>query len=835
MTLTHTRSLHWPELITALVCMALAAALALHYPLGLLLALVGVVAAAALAMRWWTRTPALLALMPLLGFAPWSGWITFEEMDLLVLSVAAGGYAALALNLAPRERLPAWRHELSYSGPVLMLILLFAATSLLAMQRGFTDAGGFSFGWWQGYLEPMNSLRNVKSYFLALILVPLWLRAAKVEPHKQSEALLWAMVAACVGMSLAAVWERQAFTGLLNFSSDYRTTALFWEMHVGGAAFDGALALVMPFVILALLRQRSPLGFAALMGVAVLGLYACLTTFSRGVYLAIPAGMAVMLWLRGAQWRRASQQKVLDIKPLLSVPSAAKLGALALVLCFGLGAMHMFASSGYRGLLALLGSMMILLTMPSSQWLPSRSQRVVGTLMGALLGFLATGVATALAVYLPKAAYVSYSLAFFIALIARRLNQPGEVRPVQSCLMSALWFWVLFSTVLVADSWGGSGARGDALDVVVPLSAAWLIMLIWPVLWPFKALGSLGWRQRGLVFSALIVIGATVGVLGGGVYLRDRMSTAAEDLDVRLKHWRQGMSMLDTPQQLLLGKGAGRYVASMFFEGPLPDRIGDYRLQAQGNESWLRLTGIHQPTGGGALVRVSQRIAAPEGRLRFEARVRVTDKLESLVVEVCEKHLLYTAACVNRGLEIKPQAAGDGSGNSSVGWQQVQLDMGLAPPMGGDLLTPRMVTFSMAAGRQAGSMDIDSASLSDERGELLTNGNFANGMSHWFFSSDRNHLPWHIKNMALHVWFEQGLLGLLALAALVLLALLRLSFGRGRDQPLAPALAGAIIGFLCVGAFDSLLDVPRVALAFFALLLFSLGLRALPGTVAERA
>jgi len=807
--------------------MALALVLALHYPLSHSLALAGVLAAAAVSMRWWTRTPALLALMPVLGFAPWSGWLVFEEMDMLVLAVAAGAYAALAFRQPPTERLPAWRHELSYSGPVLVLLLLFVGTSLLSMQRGFADAGGFQFGWWQGYLEPLNSLRNVKAYFLALLLVPLWTRAAAVQPQAQSEALMWGMVGSCVLMSLAALWERQAFTGLLNFSSDYRTTALFWEMHVGGAAFDGALALSMPFVLMALLRQHSPLGFAALMGVAVLGLYACLTTFSRGVYLAVPVGMIVMLGLRGAQWRRASQQKVLDIKPLLSVPGPAKIGALALVLCFGLGALHMFSSSGYRGLLALLGSMMILLTMPSSQWLPSRGQRIVGTIMGALLALLATGVATALAIYLPKAAYVSYSVAFFAALVARRLNQPGQARPVQSCLMSALWFWVLFSTVLVADSWGGSGARDDALAVAAPLGLGWLAMLIWPQFWPFKILGSMGWRQRGLVFSALVVIGATVGVLGGGVYLRDRMSAAAEDLDTRLTHWRQGVSMLSGPQDLWLGKGAGRYVASEFFEGPLKDRIGDYRLQEDGHESWLRLAGMHQPTGGGEMLRVSQRISAPRGPVHFEARVRV-DKPVNLGLEVTEKHLLYSDAYIGRNLSIKPLPDGGG-------WQRVQVDFGPASGMGGDWFAPKLIVFSIIMDDPDGKADIDSMSLTDSRGELLSNGNFSQGLAHWFFSSDRNHLPWHIKNMALHVLFEQGVLGLAVLAGLVLLVLLRLSFGRGRDQPLAPAMAGAIVGFLCVGAFDSLLDVPRVGWAFFVLLLFSLGLRALPGAVAERA
>jgi len=35
--------------------------------------------------------------------------------------------------------------------------------------------------------------------------------------------------------AISTIWERTAFTGLLNFSSDYRTTGMFWEMHVGGA------------------------------------------------------------------------------------------------------------------------------------------------------------------------------------------------------------------------------------------------------------------------------------------------------------------------------------------------------------------------------------------------------------------------------------------------------------------------------------------------------------------------------------------------------------------------------------------------------------------------
>ena len=100
--------------------------------------------------------------------------------------------------------------------------------------------------------------------------------------------------------SLGALWERWVYTGLLDFSTDYRTTSLFWEMNVGGASLDGALALSLPFALLWAMRERRPLRFLGALAVLLLAFYASLTTFSRGVYLAVPLGMA--LSAGGARW-----------------------------------------------------------------------------------------------------------------------------------------------------------------------------------------------------------------------------------------------------------------------------------------------------------------------------------------------------------------------------------------------------------------------------------------------------------------------------------------------------------------------------------------------------
>ncbi len=99
---------------------------------------------------------------------------------------------------------------------------------------------------------------------------------------------------------LAVLWERAAYPGLWDFTQRYRTTALFWEMHVGGAAIDAYLALSMPFAAWALWRARTPGPWAAAAVLALLAAYACLTTFSRGTYLAVGLSLIVLgLWLLG--------------------------------------------------------------------------------------------------------------------------------------------------------------------------------------------------------------------------------------------------------------------------------------------------------------------------------------------------------------------------------------------------------------------------------------------------------------------------------------------------------------------------------------------------------
>jgi len=240
---------------------------------------------------WLWLVPACL---PWLNFSPWTGWLVFEEFDILLLGTLAGGYARLAWDRPADPKNTAWqtRH---------WLVVLVLLSGLLALWRGVADAGGWSFDWFANYSDALNSWRVFKSLGFAVLLIPLLRRELSIAPELAPATLAIGVVSGLTLVVLASLWERVAFPGLLNFSNPYRTVALFWEMHVGGAAIDSYLAMTAPFVVWALYATRRPAQWLGLALLAFWGGYICLTTFARGVYLAVLAPLlllAFLLWLQ---------------------------------------------------------------------------------------------------------------------------------------------------------------------------------------------------------------------------------------------------------------------------------------------------------------------------------------------------------------------------------------------------------------------------------------------------------------------------------------------------------------------------------------------------------
>ena len=296
--------------LLCLACLTFGAWLAWHHPLAPRAVLVAFFAwSVVVAWRpglWLFVVPAVL---PCMNFAPWTGWIVVEEFDLLVLGVAVGGYARWAATLAAAWPVAARQPGSPWRTAFVGAALLFGLATLVGLGRGVWAAGDLgppASGWFQGYSDALNSWRVFKSVAWAALLWPLLRREVRFDRDGAVRRLATGMCAGLTIVTLAVVWERAAYPGLWDFALPYRTTALFWEMHVGGAAIDAYLALATPFVAWALWSARSQLRWGGAAMLALLTGYACLTTFSRGVYFAVAAPLALLVFVLGV--RAASKQ-----------------------------------------------------------------------------------------------------------------------------------------------------------------------------------------------------------------------------------------------------------------------------------------------------------------------------------------------------------------------------------------------------------------------------------------------------------------------------------------------------------------------------------------------
>lgn len=266
---------------------------------------------------WWGLT-VLLGLLPVASLSIWSGWRVTDEFDVLVLLVLGGGYlhevggarqrvtrlhppASVALDVLPRVR---WLLWMAWAG----VWVTWAASAY----RGWLDAGGSNpdllFG---GYEGAGNVWRVAKSMVGLLLLAP-WLHALYRRDTQRTmdsvqSGILWSLGLVCA----LAVWERAVYIGLWDLRSDYRTTAWFWEMHVGGGAIDVFLALTAPFAWWSLWRARTLAQWAVAAMLLVVLVYVVITTYSRGL-AGVFAGGSVLFWVLAGRLSAAQDRASLS-------------------------------------------------------------------------------------------------------------------------------------------------------------------------------------------------------------------------------------------------------------------------------------------------------------------------------------------------------------------------------------------------------------------------------------------------------------------------------------------------------------------------------------------
>ena len=745
-------------------------------------------------MRWSIALPAMLALLPIVGLAPRTGWLTFEEFDLLILATSAGGYAHAALRPHASATRGA-RDRPTLSIVSIGLIVLFLASTVIALERGIVGAGGLRFGWFQGYNDPLNSLRIFKSFAWAVLISPLLL--AELRKPGGIDRIGIGITAALGLGALAVLQERLAFTGLLDFSDDYRVTGSFWEMHVGGAALDGFLALTIPFAVREALRHAHWSRFVFGASVLALATYACLITFSRGVYLAVPLSLLLLTAL-------VFQRQRLDRRTLWQVLAKGATFAIIVAAC----GFIVFREGGYRAVIAAFA------VLASTIAVDDCIRRIRPAMWLLVLMWVvplcAAGIVAANV--LPKGPYLVFALASCASFAA--MAHANRARTSTTAIVAvAIYLWLAIAACAVADWWGGYGALRDSVVVMTLLVAiAFGASRMKRSMWPAQRR-----EQIAMIGFAALVMGS-VAIFTGGMYMGDRFLASRNDLRERLAHWSVGITRIKGMDQWIFGKGLGSFPASSLYDsvdGSLP---GSYHLSHRNSESFLTLSGPRITyLSLGEFFRVSQRVdlqAGADYTLTVEAR---TVSPIALHVEICEKQLLYNAGCAIADTAVAP---------GLDAWKTLVIPLDTRAIGGSTWYAPKPLFFAIAVINQGSVVEIRSMRLiGPGHLDALINGDFSHRMSHWFSSSDKYHLPWHIKNLALDLLFDQGVLGLTLFTLLVGGALIRTALGRARQHPDAPYIAAAIVGFGIVGAFDSLLDVPRVAFLFYFVVMLGLMLR----------
>jgi hypothetical protein len=781
----------------SLVLLSLTAFALNHFPIGriwLATALVGYTAALLWQPRIWML--AVPALLPVLDLAPWSGWFFFDESDLFIAITVAVGY----MRMTGRQV----EQQLNWTFGVLLglLSLSYAISAYIGLvPLPPIDANAFS-----NYYSHFNSLRTLKGFLWALLLLPL-LRRANGGPGGLDPYFVAGMTIGLAGVTLAAFWERWTFPGLLDFASDYRITATFSSMHTGGAALDGYLAMALPFTVLLIFRIKSAWLQALGFGLFATGMYALMVTFSRGLYLA----MALIVMLMCIPWVAASLTG-----PRRNVPTMLIRAGFLAVIAFTLW--NLFSTGGYRTLAAifcLLGAAYFIGTGPALH--RNRPLFFISLMVVAGGGALLT-------LTLEKGAYVMFGTVFLIFLFAVPLtfSSRENIRHAGGALITALFLGMAAGVLLIGRHWGGDAALQDAIWPV--LCALTLPMLNRNMPAPL-------WQRSRTSFAVYLLIGGLLAVsipIAGNYYMLQRMSRIETDLSGRLDHWHGIYSMIEPDwRSQLFGMGLGKLPVNYFWKNPQREFPGTYQYGTEAGNTFLRLGGPQYAIGYGETIRMGQRIAlSPHRKYVVEFDARSDFGGIGVNAEFCEKLLLYPVDCVGKGITV-----GDTKGR----WRKISLAVDAGRLGDTPWYRRRPVQFSLSTSMPKAFLDIDNVRVLDTYGNnLLQNGNFSAANAHWFFTSDRHHLPWHAKNLWLHVLFEQGWVGLILFCCLIIIGVGRTTANAFRGSVEGAVLSASLCGFLVVGLFDSLLDVPRSTLMFFLLLMLSGLIRAKESTEGKK-
>lgn len=682
------------------------------------------------------------------NLAPWSGSLYLEEYDLLLGAALAVFLARGLYDVRARLSAAQW-----------LAILLLALATLTGFVRGYFPAPEWEYVERSSYYSHWNALRLAKPYLWAWLLLPALSALVRTRKEQALSSLTWGLAVAGAVVGISALWERQVFQAmaeagglylilgnLLDFTTPYRITGLFSEMHTGGEAIDGFIALVWPFGLLALMRARTKAGMAFASLALLCALYAAVTTFSRASYLALAAGLVAGILLLLAFRREASATRGRLLLPLLG-----------LLVPVALGYVHVKG-----GVLSL------------------------GAVLMAWGGAMLSG-------YLIRPRHRQASLA------------------VLAVLGAASWYGVahgMLTSRWVVNPPAFAWTSSAALSLLAVASGYWTAARFVAVV-----------RPRVFALLLLLVIGGSAVVMPAllGSRMETRFSTNREDVAGRSQHWKTALHIMKSDWSTrAFGMGTGRFPEEYLFSKS--GEHGNYGFRKDAGKTLLVL-------GGGQDLTFGQRVHLDAwNRYTLTMNARTRDLRADLRVRICRRHILvpfdWNPQCVTLNKALK---------NSAGEWQKIAwtFEMGALGDGAGygrrPLLLEIMNSQFRGDGRAGTRIEIGFVSLQDAQGrERVANGDFSRALERWFPYYDFDHMPWHIKNLWVNLYFEQGWLGVLGFTAFLLAAARAAVRHAGTGGLWGVAAFSILVSYLSVGLVGGLVDVPRVVFLFYLLGMFTM-------------
>lgn len=376
------------------------------------------------------------------------------------------------------------------------------------------------------------------------------------------------------------------------------------------------------------------------------------------------------------------------------------------------------------------------------------------------------------------------------------------------------WRWYASALLVVLSIYAAltTYSRGVYLTATLTLIALGAVAHHYRIFSPDRSV----WHRRAMLFLLTALVAETLLVLLGGAFMSDRLAQSNADLYQRMAHWQRGLGLLQTPGQWIWGLGTGRlpaHYSTQTPEGALPGQVRWLRSAAGPASVWLAGPATEDAKGELAL---TQRVTlAPGGAYRVRLRGQA-DAPVKLLVQLCERHLLYTFQCQwssTRALARSSARQDD--------WIELRL-RGPAFAASGMHSAWREGVLAITLEQAKTSVRLDAVELINPQGlQVIKNTDFSLGSRYWSRIADKNYLPWHIDNLFLELLIENGLFGLVVLAAVAVWALVLAARGVRRQNPLSLIVFVSISTVICIGIVVSLIEIPRVSIMLWLLLVVS--------------